>query len=177
MALNLADKKEIVAKVTETAKESISMVAADYRELKVGEMTELRAKARQEGIHLQVVRNTLAKRALKGTDFECMDKALVGPIVLAFSKSEPGGPAKLLKNFAKDHDKLEVKALSIGGEFYEASHLDAIASLPSRDEAFAQLAAMLQAPVTQLARTMVEAPTKLLRAVDALKVQKEEGQG
>lgn len=173
MALSYDDKKAIVAEISQVANESISLVVADYRGLSVSKMTELRKKARESGVYLRVIRNTLAKRALKDTEFECMDKALTGPLVFGFAKNEPSAAARLFKNFAKDNNQLEVKALSLAGTFYEASQLDAVASLPSRDEAFSQLAAMLLAPATNLARLLKEPSASLARALDALKEQKE----
>jgi large subunit ribosomal protein L10 len=173
MALSFKDKQAIVAEISEVAKSSISLVVADYRGLSVSQMGALRKKARESGVYLQVVRNTLAKRALEGTDFECIGEALVGPLVYGFAKNEPGAAARLFKGFAKENERLEVKALSLAGQFYGPSHLDAVASLPSRDEARAQLAAMLLAPVTTLARLISEPSAKFARALNALKDQKE----
>lgn len=173
MALSYQDKQAIVAEISDVASESISLVVADYRGLSVSQMTDLRKKARESDVYLRVVRNTLARRAFKDTEFECMDEALVGPLVFGFAKNEPGAAARLFKNFAKENDQLEVKALSLAGTFYDASQLDAVASLPSRDEAFSQLAAMLLAPVTNLARLLQEPSASLARALDSLKQQKE----
>ena len=169
MALSLIDKKAIVAEVSEVANSSISVVAAVNKGLKVAEVTELRAQARQSGVYLRVVRNTLAKRALKGSHFECVEDHLVGPIVLGFARKEPGAAAKLFRNFMKGRQNIEVKALVVAGQLYPAQQLDAIASLPSRDEALAQLAAALQAPATKLLRLLSEPHTKLARALNAVK--------
>lgn len=174
MALSYQDKQAIVAEVSEVASESISLVVADYRGLSVSAMTELRKRARESGVYLRVIRNTLAKRALKGSDFECMDESLTGPLVFGFAKNEPSAAARLFKNFAKENDKLEVKALSLAGTFYEASQLDAVASLPSRDEAFSMLAAMLLAPATNLARLVKEPSASLARGLNALKEKREQ---
>lgn len=173
MALNFEDKKAIVAEVTDAASSSISLVVADYRGLTVPEMTEFRNKAREANVYLKVVRNTLAKRALKGTDFECIEGALGGPLVFGFAKNEPGSAAKLFKAFAKDHKALEVKGLTVAGEFYDASQLDSVAALPSRDEALSQLAAMLLAPATKLARTVQEPSGMLARALNSLQEKKQ----
>ena len=173
MALNFEDKKAIVAEVTDAASGSISLVVADYRGLSVPEMTDLRNKAREADVYLKVVRNTLAKRALQGTDFECMEAVLGGPLIFGFAKNEPGSAARLFKNFSKDHKALEVKGLSVAGQFYDADQLDAVASLPSRDEALAQLAATLLAPATKLARTIQEPAGMLARALNALEEKKQ----
>mgnify|MGYP001763929634 CR=1 FL=1 len=173
MALSFEDKKAIVAEISEVAKGSVSLVVADYRGLPVSKVTELRKKARESGVYLRVLRNTLAKRALKGTDFECIEGALAGPLIFGFAQNEPGSAARLFKGFAKDNEKLQVKALSVAGTYYDASHLDAIASLPSRDEALSLLAAMLLAPATNLARLISEPSAKLARGLNALKDQKE----
>lgn len=175
MALNLQDKKAIVAEVSEVANQAVSLVVADYRGLDAALLTSLRAKARQEdGVYLRVIRNTLARRAFKGTDFECMDHALTGPLVFGFAKNEPGAVARLFKNFAKDNEKFKVRALSVAGQFYEAIHLDKVAALPTRQEALSKLAATLLAPITQLARTMAEPHTGLVRALNAYQSSKNE---
>jgi large subunit ribosomal protein L10 len=124
-------------------------------------------------VYVKVVRNTLARRAVKGTEFECLDTALVGPTLLAFSLEDPGSAARLMKDFAKDFEKLEVKAVSIGGVLMGADQLDRIATLPTRAEALATLMAVLQAPIGKLARTLNEVPGKLVRTVAAIRDQKQ----
>ena len=126
MALNLNDKKAIVAEVAEVASTAFSAVAAEYAGLTVEQMTELRAKARESGVYLRVVKNTLARRAVQGTDFECIGEALTGPRVLAFSQEDPGSAARVIKDFAKDNAKLEVKLVSIGGQLLAAGEIDII---------------------------------------------------
>lgn len=174
MALRLEDKKAVVASVNEVAASSLSVVIADYRGLTVSEMTKLRAQAREQGVYLRVVRNTLARLAVKGTEFECTEEALVGPTVLAFALEEPGSAARLIKDFAKDHEALEVKALAIGGKLLSANQIDSVAKLPTKDQAIAILMSLMQAPVTKLTRTLNEVPTKLVRAVAAVRDQKQE---
>lgn len=173
MALGLEQKQQIVAEVNEVAASALSAVVADYRGLTVAEMTEMRVKARESGVYLRVVRNTLAKRAVEGTEYACLDETLVGPSLLAFSTEDPGSAARLLKDYAKQHDALEVKALSIGGELIAADQIDRVAKLPTLDEARAMLMSVMLAPVTKLARTINEVPGKLVRAVAAIKAQKE----
>ena len=174
MPLNLEDKRAIVVSVNAAASEALSAVVADYRGLSVAEMTNLRLKARETGVYLKVVRNTLAKRAVAGTDYECLTDALVGPTVLAFSQDDPGAAARLIKDFAKDHDALEVKALAVGGVAYEAKDIDVLAKLPTRDEAIAQLMSVMQAPVAKFVRTLNEVPGKFVRTMAAGKDKKQQ---
>ena len=173
MALRLEQKQAIVVEVNEAAKTALSAVLSDYRGLTVAEMTEMRAKARANGVYLRVIRNTLAKRAIEGTEYECLNDAFVGPTMVAFSQEDPGSAARLIKDYAKELDALEVKALAIGGELLEASQLDRVATLPTRDEAIAQLMSVMQAPVIKLARTLNEVPGKLVRTVAAVRDQKQ----
>ena len=172
MALTFEDKKRIVSEVAAVATVAHSAVAAEYHGLSVGEMTELRIKAREGGVYLRVVKNNLAKLALADTDFSCMSEGFVGPLVLAFSQEDPGAAARVLKDFAKEHDKLEVKMLSVGGELLPASDIDRLAKLPTRDQALAILAATFRAPVEKLARTLNEVPGKLVRTVAAVRDSK-----
>ncbi|PID44261.1 MAG: 50S ribosomal protein L10 [Proteobacteria bacterium] len=174
MALTLEDKKKIVSEVAAVAAEAHSAVAAEYRGLTVGEMTEMRVKARESGVYLRVVKNNLAKLAVAGTEFECMSESFSGPLVLAFSQEDPGSAARLVEAFAKDHDKLVVKSLAVGGEMYPASELERLSKLPTRDQALAILAGTLKAPLDKLARTINEVPGKLVRTVAAVRDQKEE---
>lgn len=173
MALRLEDKKAIVAEVAEVATTALSVVAADYRGLPVADVTRLRADARKSGVYMRVVRNTLARRALTGTEFECLSDALVGPLLLAFSKNEPGAAARLLHDFAKKNDKLEVKALAIGGKLLGANQLEAVAKLPTKDEAIATLMSVLNAPITKFVRTLAEPHAKLVRTIAAVRDQKQ----
>ena len=175
MALRLQQKQDIVADVHREAAAALAAVLADYRGMTVSEMTGLREKARERGVYLKVVRNTLAKRAVEGTEYECLDGALVGPTLLAFSRGEPGTAARLLKDCALEYKALEVKALSIGGELLDASQIDRIAKLPTRDEAIALLMAVMQAPIAKLARTLGEVPGKLARTLAAIRDAKESG--
>ena len=172
MPLNLEDKKSIVAEVSAIAAEAHSAVAAEYHGLTVDEMTELRATARNSGVYLRVVKNTLARRAFEGTDFECMSDGLVGPLVLAFSQEDPGSAARLVKDFAKDHDALVTKMVSIGGEMLAPSELNRLASMPTKDQAISILMSVMKAPTEKLARTLKEVPGKLVRTVEAIKQAK-----
>ena len=172
MALGLEDKKAIVAEVSEVAESALSAVIADYRGLTVGQMTALRKQAREGGVYLKVVRNTLARRAVEGTDFECMQEALVGPTVLAFSQEDPGAAARLIKDFAKENAELEVKALSISGQLLGAEQIDVLAKMPTLDQARAMLMSVMIAPVTKLARTLNEFPGSITRVMAAVADEK-----
>ncbi len=172
MALGLEDKKAIVAEVSEVAQSALSAVIADYRGLTVGQMTTLRKQAREGGVYLKVVRNTLARRAVEGTDFECMQEALVGPTVLAFSQEDPGAAARLIKDFAKENAELEVKALSISGQLLGAEQIDVLAKMPTLDQARAMLMSVMIAPVTKLARTLNEFPGSITRVMAAVADEK-----
>lgn len=172
MALGLEDKKAIVADVAETASNAISLVIADARGVNVTDMTALRAKAREEQVVLRVVKNSLAKRAFTDTDFSCVDEALVGPSIFGFSMEDPGAAARLFKEFAKENEDFEVKALSVGGELMASDRLDVLASLPTRDQALSMLANVMLAPVTKFVRTVNEVPSQVVRVVDQVAKQK-----
>jgi large subunit ribosomal protein L10 len=167
MSSTVEVKQAVVSEVAAVAKTAQSAVAAEYRGLTVAEMTKLRVSARQAGVYVRVVKNTLARRAVEGTSFECMKGSLRGPLVLAFSREDPGAAARVVKGFAKEHDKLVTVALSIGGELYPASDLDRLASLPTLNEARASLVRMLAAPMTQLVRTLAEPGAMLARTLKA----------
>lgn len=156
MALNLDGKKAVVEEVAEFAAKAHSAVAAEYRGLTVTELTELRKTARETGVYLRVVKNTLARRAIAGTEFECMQDGLVGPLLLAFSMEDPGCAARLISNFAKTHDKLITKIVAIGGQSYGPSELARLASLPTRDQGIGLLMSVMKAPVEKLVRTLAE---------------------
>jgi len=168
MALRLEDKKALVAEVNEVAARAVSAVAAEYRGLSAGEFDLLRRQARDNWIYLHVVKNTLARRALLGTEFECMGDALLGPLVLGFSLEDPGAVGRVVKDFAKDHDKLVVKVVSIGGQMYGAADLERLASLPTREQALSMLMGVMQAPITQFVRTLAEPAAQFVRTVQAV---------
>ncbi len=172
MALNLEDKKALVAEVAEVAAKAQSVVAAEYRGLTVGQMTELRAKARGQGVYMRVVKNTLARRALAGTSFESVGPKLKGPLVLAFSKDDPGAAARVVKDFAKGHDKLVATLVSLGGQVLPGGDLDKVASLPTREQALSMLLGVIKSPMEKLVRTLAEPPAKLARALAAYRDQK-----
>ena len=165
MGLSLDAKKAIVEEVNSVAAAAPSAIAAEYIGLTVTELTELRNAAREAGVYLKVVRNTLARRALENTQFECMRDDLVGPLLLVFSNDEPGSAAKVVRNFAKSNEKLEVKLISLDGNLLEPSEITKLANLPSLDEARSMLLGLLSSPLTKFVRTISEPPSKFARVL------------
>ena len=172
MALRLEDKKALVAEVNTVAQSALSVVAAEYRGLSVSKLTELRAKARASGVYMRVVKNTLARRAVAGTQFECVGEKLKGPLILAFSQEDPGAAARLIRGFAKDNDKLVPTLVSLGGTVLSARDLERVASLPTKDQALALLLGVLKAPIGKFVRWLAEPHAKLVRTIAAVKDQK-----
>ncbi len=154
MALNLSQKQEVVAELADVAAKAHSLVAVEYAGTTVSQMTAMRKQARETGVFLKVVKNTLAVRAIEGTDFAVVKDSLVGPLLYAFSTEEPGAAGRLIKEFAKSNDKLQPKVVSVGGELYPASHVDVLAALPTRDQALAMLARTLLEPAAMFARAI-----------------------
>ena len=167
MALRLEDKKALVEEVNAVAGDSVTAVAAEYRGLSVAEMTDLRKEARNAGVYMRVVKNTLARRAVEGTEFECMQETLKGPILLAFAKEDPGAAARVIKDFAKDHEALKAVSLSAGGQLLPGSDLARLADLPTLDQARAMLLGVMVAPLSKLVRTLAEPPAMLARTLSA----------
>jgi len=161
MALNLSQKQEVVAELADVAAKAHSLIAAEYAGITVGQMTLMRKKARENGVYLRVVKNTLASRAVEGTEYECVKDSLVGPLVYAFSTEEPGAAGRLIKEFAKGNDKLQPKLVAVGGQLYPASHVDVLASLPTREQALAMLARVLAEPASMFARAIKAVGDKL----------------
>jgi large subunit ribosomal protein L10 len=154
MALNQSQKQEVVAEVAAVAAQAHSLIAAEYAGTTVSQMTAMRKKARESGVFLKVVKNTLASRAVAGTEFECVKDALTGPLLYAFSQEDPGAAGRLIKEFAKGNDKLQAKVVSIGGKLYPASHMEVLASLPTREQALSMLARALSEPAAMFARAV-----------------------
>jgi large subunit ribosomal protein L10 len=154
MALNLSQKQEVVAELAEVAAKAHSLVAAEYAGVTVSQLTAMRKKARETGVYLRVVKNTLASRAVAGTEYEVVQDKLVGPLLYAFSTEEPGAAGRLIKEFAKGNDKLQAKLVAVGGQLYPASHVEVLASLPTLHQALAMLARVLTEPVTMFARAV-----------------------
>ncbi len=173
MALRLDQKQAVVEEVAEIAAKAHSAVASEYSGLTVSELTQLRKIARESGVYLRVVKNTLMRRAVEGTEFSCMQDALVGPLMLAFSMEEPGSAARVLSDFSKDNKKLEPKLVAIGGQLYGPSELERLSKLPTYDQAISLLMAVMKAPVEKFVRTLAEPHSKMVRTVAAVKAQKE----
>ena len=172
MALNLEQKKVVVAELANVAAKAHSLVAAEYAGLTVEQLTELRKKARASNVFVKVAKNTLVSRAVEGTDYACVKDALTGPMLYAFSKEDPGAAGRLIKEFAKANDKLVPKVVAIGGQMYPGSHVERLASLPTREQALAMLMGTMLAPITKLVRTLAEPAAKTARAVAAVRDQK-----
>jgi large subunit ribosomal protein L10 len=173
MSLNVEQKQAVVAEVHAVAQKAQSVVAAEYRGLTVTQITDLRAKARKSGVYMRVVKNTLARKAVSGTAFECIAGSLKGPLILAFSADDPGAAARVVKAFAKDHDKLVTTLVSLGGQLLPAKALDQVAGLPTREQALAMLLGVMKAPIQKLVRTLAEPHAKLVRTVAAIRDQKQ----
>jgi len=169
MALKFEQKKAVVAEVADAANKALAAVAAEYRGLTVEEMTELRAKAREGGVFVKVAKNTLVRRAVEGTDYECMQESLTGPLLFAFSMEDPGAAARLVKNYSKDHENLIAKLVAVGGELYDASELERLSNLPTYDQAIAILMGVMKAPIEKFVRTLAEPHAKLVRTVAAVR--------
>jgi len=173
MALNIEQKKAVVAEVAEAAKAAHSAIAAEYRGLTVLEMTDLRAKARAGGVILKVAKNTLVRRAIEGTDYECMGESLTGPLLYAFSMEDPGAAARLVKDYAKEHEHLVAKLVAVGGKLYGASELERLSSLPTYEQAVAMLMGVMKAPIEKFVRTLNEPHSKLARTLAAVRDAKQ----
>ena len=173
MALRLEDKKALVSEVNAVAAKALSAVAAEYRGLTVDQMTNLRKEARESGVYVKVVKNTLARRAVEGTEFECLQDALTGPLLLAFSQEDLGAAARVVKSFAKKHEQLVTIGIAVDGQLLPASELDRLATLPTREQAIAMLLGVMKAPITKFVRTLAEPQAKLVRTIAAVRDQKQ----
>ncbi len=171
--LTLEQKKAVVSEVAGVARQAHAAIAAEYRGLTVSEMTRLRTEARSKGVYMRVVKNTLARRALSDTEFACMNDALQGPLVLAFSQEDASSAAKVIRDFAKETDKLKVKVVALSGKLLTPGDLEALARLPTRDEALSRLAWVIKAPIEKFVRTMAEPGNKLARVLAAVRDQKQ----
>ncbi len=171
MSLTLEQKQAVVAEVAAVAAAAPAVIAAEYSGLNVAQMTALRRSARDAGIYLRVVRNTLARRAFEGTQFDCMRSTLTGPLLLAFSNDEPGSAAKVIRDFAKENEKLVVRLISLDGRLLDSAEIESVANLPSLDQARSMLLGLLQAPLGKFLRVLSEPEAKLLRLLDARREQ------
>ena len=154
MAIRLEDKKAIVAEVNEAAQAALSAVVVDARGVTVSAMTGLRKEAREAGVYVRVVRNTLLRRAVAGTQYDVLSDVFTGPTLIAFSNDHPGAAARIFKEFAKGQDKFEIKAAAFEGNLIAANQIDVLATLPTFDEAVSQLMSVIQGATSKLARTL-----------------------
>lgn len=167
MSLSLEDKKAVVEQVSTALTDSKTAIVAEYRGLTVEQMTNLRRQARESGVFLQVVKNTLARRALKGSDFECLDEYLLGPLALAASE-DPVAAAKVLSNFEKKNDAFSIRIGAMSGGLLSLAEIDALAKLPGREELLSTLVGTMQAPITKFVQTLNEIPSKFVRTLAAV---------
>jgi large subunit ribosomal protein L10 len=173
MPLKPAEKQRIVKEVAEIATQAQTAVTAEYRGMTVGEMTQLRAQARKAGVYTRVVKNTLARRAVLNTPFECLAETLKGPLILAFSQDDPGTVARVITEFTKTNKKLIVQHVAIRGKLFQAVDVDRLAKMPTLEQALAQLMSVMKAPISQLVRTLAEPQAKLVRTLAAIRDSKQ----
>ena len=166
MPLNLAQKKEVVAELANVAAKAHSLVASEYAGLTVSQLTELRKKARQGGVYIKVAKNTLVSRAVDGTDYACVKDTLTGPLLYAFSTEDPGAAGRLIKEFAKANEKLKPQLVAVGGKAYPGTHVEVLASLPTREQALTMLVSLLAQPATMLVRVLAEPASQVARVIN-----------
>ena len=168
MSLNLSQKKQVVEDVSAVVSNSTAAVIAEYRGMTVEQMKVLRRDAHDNNVFVRVVKNTLLRRAVKGTDFECLDELLIGPLAFAASE-DPVAVAKILDKYAKQFDALNIKAGSMAGSLLNEAEIKALAQLPSREELLAKLLGTMQAPIAKFVQTRNEVPTKFVRGLAAVR--------
>ena len=172
MSLNRQEKAIVIEEVTTQVAKAQSIVVAEYRGLDVASVTVLRKNARASGVYLRVLKNSLARKAIVGTPFEALSTKLVGPLIYAIS-ADPVAAAKVLSAFAKDNDKLAIKAGALPNSILDVNGVKALATMPSRDELLSKLLGTMQAPIAQFVRTLNEVPTKFVRGLAAVRDQKQ----
>lgn len=173
MSLNLEGKKEVVAEVSERLKKAQTVVLAEYRGISVEDITVLRSRARASGVYLRVMKNTLARRAVQGTPFEKLSDQMVGPLAYGIS-DDPVAAAKVLHTYAKGNEKLVIKGGMMPNYLMTAKEVGNLANMPSRTELLSKLLGTMQAPIAKFVQTLNEVPTKFVRAVAAVRDQKEQ---
>ena len=172
MGLNREDKAAVIAEISEVVSNSSVMVIAEYRGLTVQAVTKLRAEARKNNVTLRVVKNTLVRRAVEGTEFAGLADQFTGPLVYAFS-ADPVAAAKVLANFAKDNDKLVIKGGAMANNVMDVEAVKQLATMPSREELLAKLMATMNEPIAKFVRTINEVPARFVRTVAAVRDAKE----
>ena len=176
MGLTLEQKQESVTQVSAQLAKAQAVIVAEYRGLDVGAMTGLRAKARGAGVYLRVLKNTLARRAVKGTQFEKLSEQLSGPLVYGFAQ-DPIAGAKVLADFAKEHERFVIRGGAMPNALMSAKDVKTLATMPGRQELLAKLVGTMQAPIVKLARTLNEVPGKFVRTLAAVRDAKEKTAG
>jgi large subunit ribosomal protein L10 len=171
LSLNLEEKKAVVAEVSAKVADAQAIILAEYRGLEVGDLTQLRAQARKSGVYLRVLKNTLVRRAVDGTPFSGLANEMVGPLMFGIS-ADPVAAAKVLNDFAKSNDKFVIKAGAMPNQVMDASAVQALATMPSREELLAKLLGTMQAPIAKFVRTLNEVPTSFVRGLAAVRDQK-----
>jgi large subunit ribosomal protein L10 len=171
LSLNLTEKKAVVAEVSEQVASAQAIVLAEYRGLTVTEITSLRAEARKAGVYLRVLKNTLVRRAIDGTQFSGLSNDMVGPLMFGIS-ADPVAAAKVMNSFAKTNDKFVIKAGAMPNEVLDQAGVKALATMPSREELLSKLLGTMQAPVAKFVQTLNEVPTKFVRGLAAVRDQK-----
>lgn len=173
MGANLDAKKKVVAEVADVAARSSALVTADFSGLNVVDMTQLRADARASNVYLKVVKNNLIKLAVADSEYDVIRDSIKGPMLLAFSAEEPGSAARLLRDFGKTHDALKIRVIAMGGRLIDPADIDAVANLPTRDEAISRLMGTMKAPIAKLVRTLAAPQVKLVQTLAAIREQKQ----
>lgn len=173
MRLSLERKQEIVSEVAGVAAKAPTAIAAEYAGLTVLDLTRLRRSAREAGVYLKIVRNTLARRALEGTRFECMREGLVGPLLLAFSGEEPGSAARIIRDFSRQNEKLVVRLVAVDGRLLPAGDIEKLANLPSLEQARSMLLGVMKAPMGKMVRLLAEPQAKFARLLAARRDQQQ----
>jgi large subunit ribosomal protein L10 len=172
MSLNIDEKKAVVAEVSEILDGAQAAILAEYRGLTVSAMTDLRNSAREAGVHLRVVKNSLAKRAVDGSSFECLQEYMSGPLAYAMSE-DPAACAKVLKNFAKDNEELIIKVGAMSGKVLDENEINALAKLPGREELLAKLMGTMKAPAQKFVGTLNAVPGTFVRTLAAVRDSKQ----
>ncbi len=172
MGLKLSEKQAVVTEISGVVAKASVIVVAEYRGLEVGKITVLRRQARESGVYLRVLKNSLARRAVEGTPFALLADKMVGPLIYGIS-TDPVAAAKVLNGFAKDNDKLVIKAGAMANYLMDVNGVKALATMPSREELLSTLLGTMQAPITQFVRTLNEVPTKFVRGLAAVRDAKE----
>jgi len=172
LSLNLEQKQSVVAEVSAQLKNAQAVILAEYRGLDVTRVTDLRSRARKSGVYLRVLKNTLARRAMKGTSFEKLTEQMIGPLIYGIAQ-DPVAGAKVLAEFAKDNELFVIKGGAMPNAVMSAKDIKTLASMPSREELLAKLVGTLQAPIAKLVRTLNEVPSKFVRTLAAVRDAKQ----